>query len=205
MQPGELIDVKCNWWGDASGPFDDKTLPNTPDYNNPAGTGSRVSEYVDYDPWLTAVPVADKPVLLSPADGATGVSLVPTLESEPFTTGLLVTHKATVCQVGTVSDFSGGLVIDGESTTNLTSYAVPDGTLDSGTTYYWRIRYRDSDDNLTEWSDTWSFITAVEPGPEPEPEPKPTPSGGGSSGCSALGFSPFTLLLALPVIFLGRR
>ena len=140
-------------------------------------------------------------VLLSPADGAADVSVTVALETEPFVTGLPVTHKATVWQAATASDFSSGVVIDEESTTSLTSYAVPDGTLDYGTTYYWRARFRDSDDTLTEWSATWSFTTEAEPGPGPEP----TPSGGGSSGCSGLGFSPFALLLALPVMFLRRR
>ena len=109
-----------------------------------------------------------------------------------------MTHKATACQVGTVSDFSSGLVIDGESTSDLTSYTVPDGTLDYGTTYYWRARFRDSDDTLTEWSATWSFTTEAEPGP--------TPSGGGGGGCSALGFAPSMLLLALPLtLLLGKK
>ena len=98
-------------------------------------------------------------------------------------------------QAATASDFSSGVVIDEESTTSLTSYAVPGGTLEYGTTYYWRARFRDSDDNLTEWSDTWSFTTETEP----------APSGGGGGGCSALGFSPSLLLLAIPALLLKRR
>ena len=42
-----LIDAQSNWWGDESGPFDP--------VDNPDGLGDRVSEWVDYTPWLLAL------------------------------------------------------------------------------------------------------------------------------------------------------
>ena len=35
-----ILDATCNWWGDASGP-------------GPEGSGDNVSDYVDYDPFLS--------------------------------------------------------------------------------------------------------------------------------------------------------
>jgi parallel beta-helix repeat protein len=42
---GWIADARYNWWGDASGPYH-PTL-------NPSGLGDTVSDYVDFDPWLT--------------------------------------------------------------------------------------------------------------------------------------------------------
>jgi len=38
------IDAGNNWWGDASGPYDPSL--------NPGGAGNRVSDFVDFEPWL---------------------------------------------------------------------------------------------------------------------------------------------------------
>ncbi len=40
-----IVNANNNWWGDASGPYH----PDT----NPSGLGDSVSDYVDYDPWIT--------------------------------------------------------------------------------------------------------------------------------------------------------
>ena len=41
-----IMDAEHNWWGDASGPYHPTA--------NPGGLGGAVSDYVDFDPWLTS-------------------------------------------------------------------------------------------------------------------------------------------------------
>jgi len=44
-----IVDATSNWWGDASGPYHPTS--------NPGGTGDRVSDNVEFDPWLELPPV----------------------------------------------------------------------------------------------------------------------------------------------------
>jgi parallel beta-helix repeat protein len=45
------INAESNWWGDATGPYHPTT--------NPGGLGDTISDYVDYNPWLTSPGIAE--------------------------------------------------------------------------------------------------------------------------------------------------
>lgn len=59
-----VIDAQNNWWGHESGPFDPS--------GNPDGQGDRVSQWVDYSPWLGAL----VPYVCGDADTDSSVSVV---------------------------------------------------------------------------------------------------------------------------------
>ncbi|MHC4497817.1 MAG: beta strand repeat-containing protein, partial [Planctomycetota bacterium] len=45
------VDATANWWGHASGPYDNSDDTGTGGLYNPTGLGDTVSDYVDYNPW----------------------------------------------------------------------------------------------------------------------------------------------------------
>ncbi len=47
-----VIDVTNNYWGDPSGPLDNSDDRAGGGWYNPGGLGDKVSNYVDYEPWL---------------------------------------------------------------------------------------------------------------------------------------------------------
>jgi hypothetical protein len=101
----------------------------------------------------------DAPLLVSPADGASGVRLAPDLVSAAFADpddG--DTHFKSRWQVAASNDFASP-VFDAASTVNLLSSQVPVFILDAATTYYWRMRHLDSHGNPSDWSDVFSFAT----------------------------------------------
>ncbi len=90
------------------------------------------------------------PVLLSPADGATGISTSPTL-SWNASSGA-TSYRV---QVSTSSGFAT-TVYDQSVTTTSTTVAG----LVAGTTYYWRVNASNSA-GTSGWSTAWSFTTAA--------------------------------------------
>ncbi len=108
---------------------------------------------------LNAVP--DQPVNMSPANGAGGVSLTPTLRSSTFSDpDVGDAHTASQWQVATTSGNYSNPVFDSDvDTSNRTQVTVPPGILSYATTYYWRVRHRDGNGNWSDWSAETSFTT----------------------------------------------
>jgi len=52
------IYAENNWWGDSTGPCDTSDIDTL---YNPNGLGDRVSDHVDYDPWIGFVGCVEKP------------------------------------------------------------------------------------------------------------------------------------------------
>ena len=136
-----IVDAEYNWWGDTTGPYHP--------IGNPGGYGNQVSDYVDFDPWLGKSGVNIIPVLLSPANGTTGISLSPSLQWSAYPGAL--SYRL---QVATDSGFSA-TVLDDSSITTLSQQVGP---LVLATRYYWRVNAKDS--TLTsQWSRVWKFTT----------------------------------------------
>lgn len=63
-----IVDAKTNWWGDASGPYDNSNDSSDPtNLFNPVGLGAEVSDFVDYSDWLEFY-ISDVPNILGVKD-----------------------------------------------------------------------------------------------------------------------------------------
>lgn len=119
---------------------------------------------------LTIVPFAcvtmpDQPILLSPANGAEGVSLTPTLQASEYNDpGTCSTHWKTRWQISEQKDFSGLTYNANTIYKNLTSLKVTRKVLKPGTTYYWRVRYWGDHGLKSDWSEIFSFTTVSDCG-----------------------------------------
>jgi hypothetical protein len=101
----------------------------------------------------------NQPSNVSPSNGATGLTLTPTLSSSGFSdpdAGDI--HAASQWQITTTAgNYSSPAFNSGIDTSNLTSSAIPSGTLNYSTCYYWRMRHQDSYGNWSAWSAETSF------------------------------------------------
>ncbi len=99
------------------------------------------------------------PNLLSPSNAAVEESLTPVLgtgefqDEDPYDF-----HTKTDWQISSSMDFSSSILYQ-QSTRHLTLLTVPFQTLEENTTYYWRARFYDSFDNVSDWSSPFSFTT----------------------------------------------
>lgn len=106
------------------------------------------------------------PTLVSPANGATGLSLIPMLQASAFSDPDGDGHANSHWQVDNNNDFSSPEWDSGETYAASTSTTVPSGRLSYGTTYWWRVRYKDSRGAWSSWSSPRYFTT--QPGIEPQ-------------------------------------
>jgi len=175
--PGEWLDTDGDGIGNNADPDDDNDLmPDNWEIQyglNPLandalsdldGDGvSNLNEYISgTNPTQTPGNHApDPPILSLPANGAAETALTPELQTGAFSdedSG--DTHLKTQWQISTHDIFSS-LVFDLTSDVYLTSLIVPESLLNINTTYYWRVRFFDDQDEASEWSETYSFKTLV--------------------------------------------
>lgn len=136
---GHTIDARNCWWGDASGPLDPTN--GNPDYN-PTGLGNKVSDYVQYRPFLAA-PAHDTPpgnfALLNPLQDVTIPNTPVQFHWSPAVDpdGDTVTYDLQVDDDPLFG--SPAITANGLSVLTYTS----SGFLGAGVTYYWCVVARD--------------------------------------------------------------
>ena len=105
------------------------------------------------------------PTNVSPSSGSTNIGSTPALTGSTYYSLYGVAMAAGQWQVSTVSDFATTVVNTGDVAGTSVTYNVSDGILNTSTTYYWRVRYKDSNGVYSAWSTGTSFTTAASFGP----------------------------------------
>jgi hypothetical protein len=113
---------------------------------------------------LTGIPLPPEvftPTNVSPANAATGILETPTLEGSAYLSLYGKAQKSSQWQISTVSDFANTVYDSGEVVAVGVTHTVPAGNLSVSQLYYWRTRYRDTDDAFSEFSTATTFTTAA--------------------------------------------
>ena len=100
-----------------------------------------------------------QPQLAEPADGAVEVDLMPTLMTEAYEDPEGHAHSRTRYQIATSTDWESDLVFEGEYASQLTNITLGDLILEPETTYFWRVRFYDLHNGMSDWSAVSRFTT----------------------------------------------
>lgn len=116
---------------------------------------------VRYEEVVNAPP--DQPIPVSPANGTPDMALNPILTSGPFSDPDIPSgdfHYKTRWQLSLDTDFTDP-VLDLTSSVSLTELILTGSLLQIDTTYFWHVKYFDSQNADSDWSQTFSFTTTA--------------------------------------------
>lgn len=117
------------------------------------------SNWATYFHFTTAPAIPPSPVLVSPANNATNVSVTPLLDWNDASGA--ETYRV---QIATDISFTN-IVMNVAGLTN-SAYQVPSSTLLNNNTYYWHVNATNAG-GTSPWSTTWQFSTVTAPPPAP--------------------------------------
>jgi hypothetical protein len=130
----------------------------------PDGTGNVVwrtdpNPLLTFDMVNTNASAPNQPVNVSPANGATGVGLTPTLTCSAYSGG--GTHAASQWRIGRDMVMSDIVWDSGASTTSLTSINIASNILSKSQRYYWDVRHINLEGGKSPYSTSTYFDTEV--------------------------------------------
>jgi len=170
---GHAVEYRFDW-GDGTYSSWSSSTSASKSWGNPGTYSVRAQARCAVDnsvvsSWSSALTVTissnnppNTPTLVSPENGATGLSLTPTLQASSFSDPDGDSFAASHWQVDNNSDFSSPEWDSGEYTPT-TSVTVPISKLSYSTTYWWRVRYKDSRGAWSSWSSSRCFTTQPMP------------------------------------------
>ena len=135
---------------DADGDIDGDGIGNLEEYNQGSGVSNRCPE---------------KPLLNLPVDFAADVELNPQLITGSYVDRENDSHEQTNWQISTQETFTENILFERDTynNTQLTTLIVPEFILETGKTYFWRVKFFDELRGVggSLWSEPFSFTTIV--------------------------------------------
>ena len=99
------------------------------------------------------------PTLINPENESANQGLTPTLQASAYFDPDGNAHTNSQWQIDDNGDFSSCVWDSGDGAAAAITTMVPAGKLGYGKTYFWRVRYKDSEGAWSSWAEPFSFTT----------------------------------------------